>query len=173
MTYAGGIRDRIILESLLAHVRNGLDSLGWFDGGRPHQPIQVLVEPFETSIEILPNVISICEEGVDEMEAEIGSILTEFRWQYAIDIYAENSAVGRQLWGDLKGLLQGRFSAFSSRPQVPIFDWAAATPTEIFTCQIENVVGGRQREYQKPFERYWWTILLEVVDVYGSDDDPV
>jgi hypothetical protein len=171
MAYVGGLRERLMLESMRVWIYAGLDYLGWFDVGRPHRSVQIISEPLDNVTDILPNIISICEEGLDEIEAEVGSNLTEFRWQYAIDVYAENSAVGRQLWGDVRGLLEGRFRTFSGRPQVSVVDWTAATPTEIFVCQVENVVGGRQRDYQKPFEKYWWTVLFELVDVYESDDD--
>jgi len=169
--YVGGLRDRLILESLRYHVNGGLNYLGWLGTGRPHLPVQLITEPIEPLTEILPNVISICEEGVDEIEAETGSNLTEFRWQYAIDIYAESSAVGRHLWGDVKSILEGRFSSYSGRPQISVLDWSAATPTQIFVCQIENVVGGRQRNYQKSFEKYWWTLVFELIDFYASDED--
>ena len=170
MPFVGGLRDRLILDSVRSHLYGGLAHLGWFTPGRPHRPLQLVVEPVENLTEILPNFISIYDEGLEEFEAETGSTLTEFRWQYAIDIYAENSAVGRHLWGDVKSIMEGRFSNYSTRPQVSVYNWTAATPTEIFVCQVENMVGGRQRNYQKPFERYWWTLLFELVDYYGTDE---
>jgi hypothetical protein len=170
-SYVGGKRDRLIIDNLRNHIVNGLDALGWFDVGRPHRSVTVLSQPVGQDEQLQPNIISISEEDLSETEVELGSHLSDFRWTFAVDVYAENAALGRHLTGDVRGLLTGRFSSIGyNSPTLDVYDLTLATPIVIFRCELGDIVYGRQRNYSRSFEKYWWTIMFDVVDSYMNED---
>lgn len=165
----GGLRERFIVDSMKQHIHDGLSTLHWFDMGRQHLPVTVRTEPVPNIEEIVPNVVAIMEDGLSENDAEMGSNFTEFRWQFAIDVYAENDAVGRHLAGDIKAILSARFAFTDGLPHLPVYDFRMATPAVIFYCDFENLVASRQQLWQRSYQKFWWTILIDVVDFYGSE----
>lgn len=176
MAIVGGLRDRLIVENLRNLIESGLDELGWFDQSNAliNHGLQVRTEPIADDEEIRPNVIAITDEDIISSEYELGNeSLTESTWAYAIDIYAEDNASGKHLCGDIRAILEGKFTSsvqYSGRT-LPIFNLTEATPTQVFTVDIENIASGKQRVYGKPYQKYWWTILFDVVDIHGSEDD--
>ncbi len=172
--YVGGLRDRLITENLRNLIEDVLDSLGWFDSGNQLrlQPLTVISTPVDSSTEIEPNIVSVVAEDSDSFEAEMGSLLSEFRSSYAVDIYAEDDATGKHLAGDVRAILEGRFASLGRvGTEVEVYDLTQATPTVIFTIDLENISMGKQRFYNKPYEKFWWTIVFDVVDQYATDED--
>lgn len=175
-TIVGGLRDRLIVENIRNLIEAGLDQLGWFDEDNAliNNPLEVRTEPIPENEEITPNVVVITDEDVISDEFEMGNeSLTEDVWEYAIDIFAEDNASGKHLCGDIRALLEGKFktSVQYSGTTLPIFDLTAATPSQLFTVEIDGIVSGRQRMYAKPYQKHWWTIVFTVTDVHGSEDD--
>lgn len=167
----GGVRDRLIHDSIYHMIEDSLRDLGWFDSGRRHRPVIVVPEPVDEETQLQPNIISISDEASMLDEVEMGSNLTEYRWEYWIDVYGESLAIAKHLTGDIRAILEGKFNSIGrTSPTVTVYDWSLATPMEVFTCQIENVDFDRSRFYTKPFQKYWYMIRFEVVDIYGDED---
>ena len=170
----GGRRARLIKNSVYTLIQEGMDELGWFDTGRQHKPVKLIPERKEWNDEILPNLVTVTEEDIDEHSMELGSNLTEFWWEMMVDVYAENSAVGLDLATDIRDLLSGRFTTVSSvGPNIDVYDLAnlGATPVPLFTVEIENVSMGRvRRDAPKPYQKYWWVVFFRVVDAYADEE---
>jgi hypothetical protein len=168
----GGARDRLIHDSLYHMVKDSLTDLGWFDSGRKHRPVTIVAEPVEEDTKLQPNIVSVSDEATIMEEVEMGrGDLKEYRWEYWIDVYGESLPVAKHLAGDIRTILEGKFNSIGrSRPNVTIYDWSMATPMEVFSCEIENVEYDRSRFYNKPFQKHWYMIRFEVVDVYGDED---
>ena len=102
----------------------------------------------------------------------MGSNLAEFRLPYFIDVYAQSSAVGQHLATDIRDILQGRFPSIGrNAPVFTVMNYAQATPTELFTCEIDDVEVNRAHNFTKEHEKYWYAIYCEIVDAYGDEDD--
>ncbi len=168
----GGLRARLVRESLYNTVYNALDGIGWFDAGRQHQPVSFVSAPVDDEAEIKFNTIAIADADIDSVEAEIGSLLSEHRWTFYIDVYAENNALGMQLAHDIKDILEGRMPSIGrSDPSFVAYDYRGATPVMFTTCQIENVMVDRAQGFPQPWRRWWYSVALTVIDTYGTDAD--
>jgi hypothetical protein len=168
----GGLRARLIKDNVVNMIEDSLNSLGWFDANRSNMSLIVVDESVEESEEVKPNIISVTEEDVYDFDLELGSNLAEFNWQYYVDIYAEDTAVGLHLATDVRDILQGRFSTSTGRDRtsVPVYDLRMATPELLFYVDIDGVFLSRSRVSYKPHHKFWWVVGFSVVDEYGSED---
>lgn len=172
--YVGGLLYRLILDNALLHLESGLDALGWFSPNRSHAPVKVYPEPVEYDQTVQPNAICFSFEDIFEEDVEMGSNLSEHSMQLFIDVYGENRAVGLHLAGDVKDLLQGRFSSIGfDKASFPVYDLSdtTATPPLLFYCYIENLEFNRSRFANRPFEKYWWEIACDLVHTYRDDSE--
>lgn len=168
----GGLRARLVRESLYQTVYDSLASLGWFDSGRQHQPITFVSAPIDDRVEIKFNTIAIADANIDTLEAEIGSSLAEHRWNFYIDVYGESNALGVELAHDIKDILEGRMPSIGrNEPSFSVLDYRQATPSLITTCQIENVMVDRAQGFPEQWRRWWYSVALLVVDTYGDESD--
>lgn len=169
-TYVGGLRLRLIKDNFYDMVRLALDDLDWFASGRSTLPVVLVPEQIDASVEIKPNTIGISTENLFDQEYELGSNLSENRWNVYIDILAEDEAVGVNLSGDVFDILRGKISAISrTRPAFSVYDLPPNDTDVIFTCEIENIEVNRVREWDKPYNKYWWVVACEIVDFYYDD----
>jgi hypothetical protein len=179
--YVGGLRDRLIHDSIYNWVQNGLALLGWLDPGRQHQPITFLKEMKTWEEQLPPNTITIAPADQTDEDFELGSFGFKNDTIYYIDVYAEdidgrNSSLGQHLSGDIRDLLRGNFDSIGyGHPTVPILDYTQATPSEIFYVDVTKVRRDRAVAYPKRFQRQLWTIEMTVTDWYwgqsGADLD--
>lgn len=169
MAYVGGLRARLIKDNLSNLLEDHLTTLGWFNSGRQHLPVQFLTKHIDEDEEILPNVVSIVEEDVTSRPEELGSNFSSHIWTYFVDVYAENHSLGLHLATDIKDLLEGRFSSISTDDTFVVYDLTQATPTELFSCEIEGVQMDRVRVFNKPYQKYWWTVGFAVIDEYTDE----
>lgn len=171
-TYVGGLRDRLIHDSLFLMVRDSLTALGWFDPSADYQPITLVPEMLEPNEPIQLNTIAVSASNAGDSDAEMGSNLSENRITYYVDIYAEAEALGAHLKGDVRDILRGKMPSIGrTAPAVAVMDLTQAVPTQIFTCEIENLVIDRAPTFTQPWQRFWWVIRFELVDTYGDEDD--
>lgn len=170
--YVGGLRARLIKDNFVNYITDGLQELGWLDSGRQHREVRIISTEIDDDQELNPNIVSIVEEDVFSLPSEMGSNLSEHRWTYFIDIYAESHAVGLHLSTDIRDLLQGRFSSIGIDSEYfVVYDLTQATPSELFSCEITNINLDRSRIYTRKHEKYWWVIGLNINDEYSNEDD--
>lgn len=172
MAVVGGLRDRLLLDNVYWLLYDSLDALGWFDTGRAHLPVTVIVDQVDDNTELMPNIVAITMEDMEPDDLEMGSNFREYEWEGYIDVYAEDTPIGKHLAGDIRAILEGKLPSIGRvGERVPIVDYSLATPVEVFSVEIADVAQGRQRMYTKPFQRYWWTIGFFLTDAYGDEDD--
>lgn len=172
MGHVGGLLFRLVADNFFLMVKDSLTDLGWFDSNRNHKPVVLRTTPVENDEAVVPNVVAFSEEDVEEIPSEMGSNLTEHRILYFIDVYAESRSIAIHLAGDIKDILEGRFYAIGrTNPNFLVRDLQQATPTPMFTAELENVVLERSRITEKPYEKFWWVVSCELVFTYSSDLD--
>lgn len=172
MTYVGGLRARLIKESIFQTVHDSLDALGWFDTGRKHTPITFSDTTVPDSDSVQKNTLVLNDWDASELEGEMGSLFTEFRSIYYLDFYAESDAIGVHMSQDLKDILAGRMSSIGrSSPTISVVDYTIATPAEIFVVQIENIFVDRPEVFTFQWQRHQRSVRFEVVDNYTDDSE--
>ena len=170
-TVVGGKRLRLIKQGFAETVRQALDDLDWFDPGRKHKPIRFTTEEAPRSEEVLPNLVAVSTEDVVGEEIELGSGLEENRWDFYVDIYAENEALGLELAGDVRDVLRGKIPSIGRGiPHVDVLDYRLATPTHLFYVQIEDVDMVRPK-VAGPAKSSIHIVACTVVDTYDSETD--
>ena len=174
MIYTAGHRARLVKDNLFNFLESGLTDLGWFDADRQHAALRLLADAEPWDEEIKPNVVAISTEGVRDIDMELGSMLAEHHWSYYIDLIAETESLGLHLATDVRDMIQGRITTLTMPgPYVPVYDLSiqSATPVQIATVEIADVVMDKGRIYTKADKKYWWQIAFTVIDDYGTDDD--
>jgi hypothetical protein len=175
MSYAGGVRNRLIRDNFRRMIEEALTELGWFDDNRNHLPLTIKSGPFNTSEEILPNVVGISVEDILSEELELGSILEETRHFAYVDIFAEDDPIGTQLAGDIFDIVRGKFSSLRESGiadgRLHVYDLSQATPSVIFYCSFEDFEINRNRDWDLKFNKFWWIIAVDIVDAYMDDED--
>lgn len=171
MAYVGGLRARLIRDSVFRMIRDSLDSLNWLDPAPlTHKPITMKAADVPMNEEIAPNTIALADEDTSESEYELGSNMSEHRWTFYVDFYAENDTIGLHLINDVKAILGGRMPSIGRRsPSCDIYDYTQATPPRIFTVEIEDILLDRGHDFPQPWLRYWYSCRFEVVDHYGDE----
>lgn len=175
MTYFGGVRSRLIRESLYDMVKTALEDLDWFDAGNTllsaEYPLQFPADALDWDEEIQLNTLSLSDEDVFALEAEMGSNFTEERWTFALDFYAEDKAVGIHLINDLKTILGGRLPSIGrTDPGFMVKDYLN-NGEDLFHVSIENIEIDRSRGWSKPWQKNWYFVSFDVLDSYGNEDD--
>ncbi len=169
MSIVGGLRHRLIQESLYNMLRDAISDLGWLDPGRQHGPIDFRVTPVLPSEEVPFNTVVLSTEDWAEDGWELGSNFSEFTWTCYVDIYAESDAVGRHFIGDIFDILAGRMSNIGrGRTNFPVYDYRQATPPIILYCDIEEPIIDRAHDFPKPFQQHWFACRFLVIDAYGD-----
>ena len=169
--YVGGTRIRLIKDNLAIAIEAALDSLGWFDEDRVHRPVQVIAEQIDPLVEIVPNIVAVTIEDIDYMELEMGSDLEENRLTTFIDIFAENTAIGQHLTGDVVDFLRGKFTQINPEQVLGVYDLGQATPSFLFNCFYEDFEVNNSRSWDLPYNKYWWTIGVDIIDRYMNDTE--
>lgn len=151
-------------------VNDALNQLGWYTASSWHEPINFIPKPFDR-VEIKDNTLTLASEGLEDTFAELGSLLSDHTHTYFLDFFAENDTVGMQMAGDLRDIIEGRVSAIGrTGPILHVIDYTAATPSEIFFCDIERVKIDRGRMSSEIWKNTWWAVSFEVVDHYADDN---
>lgn len=167
----GGLRARLIRESVFRMVEQGLTDLDWFDSNNPNLPISFLSRSQNQDEPIEPNTVALSDENTTGIELELGSQLTETRWQMYFDFFADSDAIGLHLVRDIKDILEGRMT-FIGRddPSFYVYDYRQPVPPILFKCQIENVTVDKAHGFVKPWLEHWYACAFTVVDTYSRDD---
>jgi hypothetical protein len=173
MIPTGGLRERLIGESVHQYLRACLTELGWLTSDRTRRDVHYLGRPAADGENIELNTLAVFSERVRDTELEMGSGLTENAWQWYADIYAGDEALGVHLSGDVRDILRGKMpSVGAGRPVIPVLDFTMATPVPIFSVQIENVTRDRAPSFTHAWQQFWFMVPFDVVDDYDTEVDP-
>lgn len=174
----GGLRARLIRDSVYHVVYDALDELGWFeasvdDGGtRKHRQVRFDGKPVDHDTEIKFNTIALVDEDLTENDVELGSNLAEHSWTFYVDFFAENDTVGKDLINDVRDILGGRYPSVGRvHASVDVLDYRLATPTPVFRVWIEELVIDKAHGFPKPWQKHWYSCRFQVIDHYGDNSD--
>lgn len=172
MAIVGGLRARLIRDSLFHMVYDALDDLGWFDVGRKHKTLSFPSVPVDPIVEVMFNTVAIGDLGTLAEDWELGSNMSEFRWTIFVDVFAESEMLGLHLSRDIADLMSGRFPSIGrGRPTLTVLDYTQATPSAIFTCEVEDVVTDRAQNFPNPWQKNWYSVSFDLLDYYGDEND--
>lgn len=170
MTIVGGLRSRLVFDSVANAIKDGMAELGWFDVGRAHKPITFLTDAISADEEVQLTTVALIDGSTFDTEAEMGnSRLSETSYSFYLDIYAEAAALGRALANDVRDLIMGRHGGRTGAT-IAIYDYQIATPTQFGYVEVERISIFREPNPSKPWEKNWFTVRFEVIDYYSPED---
>ena len=174
MSYVGGIRARLVRDNFRMMIEDSLSEIGWFDENRKHYPVVVKSTPFDPSEEIKPNVVCTSIEDSFSEELELGSLFEQTQHFAYIDIFAQDDPIGMQLSGDIYDIIRGKFSSLRDSGladgTLTVYDLSSASKPEIFYCDLENPQISRNRNWDLKYNKFWWTVAVEIMDNYTDDE---
>lgn len=167
-TLAGGLRDRMIFDSVMNGIVADLTTIGWFDatvsdtppGTRQHLSITAIDEfpDPDTTTEIALNTLAFSFADATGTDMEMGSNQEEHATTLFVDFFAENDAVGRELQGDIYAYLK-------KNRAIPVFDYRQATPPIEFRVEVEDGVDKRKpTRATNPWQKHWYVVAFVVTD---------
>ncbi len=170
MVQVGGLRVRLVFDSLYNMINDSLTSLGWFDGGREHLPIQFLAEPVDEDTEIPLNTLVLSGEDIFTADLEMGGPYAQHTRSFFVDFYAEGHSLGEHVIFDIRDILQGRMASIGrTGPVFTIFDYTLGGPPTIGVGDINDVFVDRAHVLTKPWQKHWWSCAFTVDDAYGNE----
>lgn len=169
-TYVGGLRARLVRDSVWRTVDAALRALGWYADVVSHRPVTFVPAPLGLDVEVPFNTLALGDMNDVPTQAEMGSSLTEFSWDMHVDVYAENDDLSLHLAGDVEAALAGRMPSIGrGRPVVEVWDYTLATPVQVFTVDIEDVRKAKAHDFPQPWLRFWRSVTFTVIDTYGDE----
>lgn len=158
-TLTGGLRDRMVLESIFRDVQAKLQALGWFDSNRQHQDITMVDEYPDTAVEVPINTLAVSYGSSFQSRLEMGSRSEVWRQIVYVDFFAESDALGRHLIGDI-------YAHVNEQMGFSVWNYSIATPVIDFYIEVmdESVETDRPTNVTNPWEKHWYMLAFTIED---------
>jgi hypothetical protein len=173
----GGLRSRLILDSVRFAVITTLEHRGWFEptvydnppGVRRHQPFRYIARPVDWSDDIRPNAIAISSEDISDDDLGFGGEVEDILELY-IDLFAQDDSLGWQVAYDIRDSVLGKFDG-AAGPQIDVYDFRQATPAPFTTVDVDLIEVDRSQGEARQWQRHWFMLHLVVLDDYDDEAD--
>jgi hypothetical protein len=162
MPLTGGLRDRMLQESVREQITAHLQSLGWLDANREHTPLTFVNGFPDDQDEVQVNTVAFSVEQAAGSDYELGSLSEEHRTLFFIDMFMENDSVGWHLSGDIYFYLK-------KNRALSVYDYESGPPPVVdFTVDIEGVDRRKPTRATQAWQKYWHTISFEALDTRAN-----
>lgn len=173
----GGLRTRLIADSVRLAIIAGLTGLGWFDatvhdnppGVRRHQPVRYVPRPLKWDQFVEPNALAISTEDAYSEPQGLGGDVTDEIRMYA-DIFAESDELGWQLAQDVRDLLLGKMPYLGRvAPVIDVYDLRQATPAPFTQLELVRVLIDRAESESREWRNRWFMVRFDLIDEYYDE----
>lgn len=175
MTIDGGLRRRLLSESVRVTILASLDRMGWFDAGRQHDPLNFAAKPNDWDEQVVPNTFSITLEDTHEDPSELGDVAVDDTITFFFDFYADSDALGRHVAWDVHAIVMGLATAAGrNAPVFDVYNLLAPTPSIFTQVDVEHCVVDQVDGDRRPWQAHWWFVRFDLLDDHADayDDDP-
>ncbi len=156
-TLVGGLRDRMLHESLSNHIQGELTTLGWFDGGRDHTPI-TLIQGFPNDTDdVVLNTMAFSVEEASGEDLEMGNNSETHQTMFFVDMFMEDDSVGWHLSGDVYAFLK-------ENPHLDVFDYGTGGNPVDFKVELMEVDRRKPTRAVNAWQRHWFTVSFMAED---------
>lgn len=162
MALEGGLRDRMLIESLGNHIETHLNSLGWFDAGREHEAINMITGFPRDTDDVPLNTVAFTVEVAAGEDAEMGSRAEVHATAFFVDMFMENDAIGWHLSGDIYHFLK-------KNPVLAVYDYTDDLEPVDFHVQLSDVDRRKPTRATNPWQRYWFTVSCIAEDFRSNE----
>ena len=175
----GGLRTRLVADSMRIAVIAGLQALGWFDpttydnppGARRHRPLKYISTPGSWSDIVEPNSIAVSTDDVTDEPHGLGGEV-EDQIMFYVDVFAENDALGWELAVNIRDILTGKLPEIGrTGPVVDVYDLRMATPVAFSQVDVTGITVDRAESEAREWQNHWFMIRGFLEDDYGDEYD--
>jgi hypothetical protein len=175
----GGLRSRLIADSVRLTIIAGLEAFGWFDGTihdnppgpRRHRPLSYVPRPRNWDEQITVNAIAIGTDDVYDHPLGLGGEV-EDTFEIWVDVFAENDQLGWQLAMDIRDLVLGKYPEFGrTGPVIDVYDLRQATPAAFTQVDIAAVDVDRAEGEARQWQAHWFMVRIDIEDDYADEAD--
>jgi hypothetical protein len=173
----GGLRTRLIGDSVRVAVISALSELGWFDatvhdnppGVRRHRPLRYVPRPIKWDEQVEPNAVALSAEDVRDWEAGLGGEVEDHLRMY-VDLFAESDEFGWHLARDVRDILLGKMSGIGRETAaVDVYDLRMATPAAFTQVDVEAILIDRAESESREWRNRWFMVRFDLVDEYHDE----
>lgn len=173
----GGLRSRLIADSVRLTIIAGLTALGWFDGTvydnppgpRRHRPLRYVPRPVSWDDPLYANALAISTDDIYDAPLGLGGEV-EDTFEMWIDVFAESDALGWQLAMDVRDLLLGKFPDLGRvAPVVDIYDLRQPTPSAFTQVGVAEVRVDRAEGEARQWQAHWFMVRVDLEDDYADE----
>lgn len=153
----GGLRDRLIHESMLKNLETHLTTLGWFDAGREHAPIIMIDEFPNDNAEVAPNTLAVSLGDGDGVPRELGAKNESHEMVIFVDFFAENDSIGRDVRGDVYAYFRGK------QTQI-VYDYSAGGAQFATVDILDDIEKRKPDRAVNKWQKHWYVVSFTLVD---------
>lgn len=170
MTIVGGLRTRLISDSVRVAIVAALSGLGWFDPEREHLPLSFAPKPADWDDNVKWNTFSITAEDIDEHPSELGGRAVDDVTTFFVDFYAESHAVGQHFASDVAAIVAGRMPEVGRRDSVfDIYDLRLVDPVPFIQVDVERCAQDRSILTPRPWQQFWYYVRFDILDDHADE----
>jgi hypothetical protein len=160
MPLEGGLRDRMMLESVVNDIVADLTTRGWFNNtNKQYAPITVVDEYPEDDDAVELNTIAFSMGDTTSLALELGSKAERLHTSIFVDFFAENDGLGRHVVGDVAAHVNdvGQFT---------VYDYEQVSPTAEFVVQVMESTLERSKPTRatNAWQKHWHSVAWVVVE---------
>ena len=153
----GGLRDRLVFDSIRNNVIAHLTTLGWFAGGREHTAITVVDEFPDDNDEVALNTLAFSLGDSGGVDLELGNNDESHEMTLFIDFFAEDDAVGRHLRGDIYEYLRANNIQ-------PVYDYST-DDSQFGTVEVlEDIEKRKPDRAVNKWQKHWYVVSFSILD---------
>ncbi len=170
----GGLRTRLIIDSVRFAILSTLEQLGWFDptvydtppGTRRHEPLNYIERPVDWATVITPNAIAISSDDFSDDDVGFGGEIEDL-FEIYVDLFAQDDSFGWQVIFDIRDALYGKNQLVGRvGPEIDVYDFRQATPAPFTTVEIDTLRVDRFQGEAREWQRHWFMMHIVVLDEY-------
>lgn len=173
----GGLRTRLIGDSVRITIVGALTSLGWFDGTihdtppgpRRHLPLRYVPSPLPWTESVEANLIAISTEDTRDEELGLGGDVEDHIRMYA-DVFAQSDELGWQIAGDIHAILNGKMPHIGRHmAAIDVYDLRQPTPAPFTQVDVEAPLIDRAESESREWRNRWFMVRFDLVDEYHDE----
>lgn len=177
----GGLRSRLIADSVRLTIIAGLGQLGWFDGTiydnppgpRRHRPLRYVPRPLNWDDPIYVNAIAISVDDLYDRPLGLGGEVEDTSEMW-VDVFGENDQLGWQLAMDTRDIVLGKYPALGrTGPVIDVYDLRQATPSPFTQVDVASVDVDRAEGEARQWQAHWFMVRIDLEDDYSDEANAV
>lgn len=173
----GGLRSRLIADSVRLVILAGLGGLGWFDGTvydsppgpRRHRPLRYVPRPLNWDDSLYANAIAISTDDIYDNPLGLGGDVEDTSEMW-VDVFAESDQLGWQLAMDTRDVVLAKFPDLGrTAPVIDVYDLRQATPSPFTQVDVADVQVERAEGEARQWQAHWFMVRVDLEDDYSDE----